>query len=195
MSGDPQPREPRADARRNRERLLSAAREVVAEQGAQASLRDVARRAGVGLGTLYRHFPNRDALLEALLGAGFDRLTARARVLLDAPDPGAALRAWLTELADGVALHRGLSASLVAVLADETSPLYASCSALREAGSALLTRAQAHNAARPDLDGTDLFTLIGALAWIADQPTPIATRRPHLTTLILDTLTPPTPTP
>ena len=68
----------RSDAKKNYEHLLAIARTVVTEQGSDASLRDVARRAGVGLGTLYRHFPTRDALLEALLRTGFDGLTARA---------------------------------------------------------------------------------------------------------------------
>ena len=71
----------RADARKNRDHLLEVARDVVNEQGAEASLRDIARRAGVGLGTLYRHFPRREALLEALLRTRFDALTTRAREL------------------------------------------------------------------------------------------------------------------
>ncbi|RXY10335.1 TetR family transcriptional regulator, partial [Klebsiella pneumoniae] len=77
----------RADARKNYDLLIEVARDVFVEQGAEASLRDIARRAGVGMGTLYRHFPNRDSLLEALLRSRFAALTARAESLLLAADP------------------------------------------------------------------------------------------------------------
>ena len=83
----------RADARKNYDLLIEVARDVFVEQGAEASLRDIARRAGVGMGTLYRHFPNRDSLLEALLRSRFAALTARAESLLLAADPAAALLA------------------------------------------------------------------------------------------------------
>src|ERR1700679_2434661 len=84
----------RADARKNYEHLLAVAREVVAEQGADASLRDIARKAEVGLGTLYRRFPTREALLETLLRETFDNLSARAKELMLAKDSGAALILW-----------------------------------------------------------------------------------------------------
>src|SRR5688572_25840113 len=82
------PPEPRADARRNRDLLLAEARKAFAEHGTDASLRDIARRAGVGIGTLYRHYPTRDALLEAVLRDGFDALRQAADELSTAPAPG-----------------------------------------------------------------------------------------------------------
>src|SRR3954452_2753784 len=85
----------RADARRNVERLLAVAKETFAERGADAPLEEIARRAGVGIGTLYRHFPTREALLEALLRDSFEPLRAEADRLLTSPSPGDALDAWL----------------------------------------------------------------------------------------------------
>jgi AcrR family transcriptional regulator len=87
----------RTDAKKNYDHLLEVARDVVAEQGAEASLRDVARKAGVGIGTLYRHFPTREALLEALLRKSFDRVTVRAGELETSGSADGALQSWLRE--------------------------------------------------------------------------------------------------
>lgn len=176
---------PRADAQRNYERLLVVAREVVEEQGTQASLRDVARRAGVGLGTLYRHFPTRDALLETLLRRGFERLTARAEALSADLPPQEALTAWLGDFVSGASAFRGLPASMLSTLTDKSSPLYASCRAMHEAGSRLLAEAQAGGHIRQDVDGTDLFALVNAVGWIAEQTEQLKGRRDHLLTLVL----------
>ncbi|MBW8484023.1 TetR/AcrR family transcriptional regulator [Actinomadura parmotrematis] len=179
-----EPRAPRADARRNRAILLDVAAEVVAEQGAQASLRDIARRAGVGMGTLYRHFATREELLGALLGARFDRLAARADALAAELPPLEALTAWLDEFTAGTTVYRGLAPSLMAS-ADGDSPLKASCDAFREAGGRLLARAQASGDIRPDVDGGDLFALAGGVATVVDQSPVLAARRERLIELIL----------
>ncbi|HUN32852.1 MAG TPA: TetR family transcriptional regulator [Trebonia sp.] len=160
----------RADARKNYEQLLVVARDVVTEQGADASLRDVARRAGVGLGTLYRHFPTREALLEALLRTNVDEATTRAGDLEMSSTPEDALISWLR---DSVAItheYRGVGVLLTAAIEDTESALHASCVALHDAGTRLLERAQAAGVARADIDGTDLFALVAALAWVYDQP-------------------------
>jgi len=182
------PRARRADAQRNRDRILEAARTVVDEQGTQASLRDVARRAGVGLGTLYRHFPTRDALLETLLGRGFDDLAARADGLAATGPPDEALRAWLRDFTLRATAHHGLSASLTEALNDESSPLHASCLAMRRAGARLLEDAQRAGHVRPDVDGLDLFSLAAAVSWVSGQSPATAARRDHLLTLVLDGL-------
>jgi AcrR family transcriptional regulator len=169
----------RADARKNYLHLLLVARDVVTEQGADASLRDVARRAGVGLGTLYRHFPTREALLEALLRASFDELTARANALEAASSADDALVSWLREAVAVTHNHRGVVASMMAAIADPNSALHASCVTMRAAGTQLLARAQAEGLARTDIDGVDLFALVGALAWLGDQPS-LAPRTNHL---------------
>ncbi|MCF2532041.1 TetR/AcrR family transcriptional regulator [Yinghuangia sp. KLBMP8922] len=176
----------RADALRNRDRILEVARAVIAEQGAQASLRDIARRAGVGMGTLYRHFPNREALLEALLRRRFDELAALAESLADDPRPAkTVLRTWLAEFGADAGTYRGLSTTLLATLDDPGSPLHASCQAMRTAGAGLLRRAQQAGDIRGDVDGTDLFALVSAVAWIADQSPALAYRRDHLFELVM----------
>lgn len=173
----------RADAQKNYEQLLAVARQVIADEGAEASLRDIARRAGVGLGTLYRHFPTREALLDALLRNGFDALAGRAAELEAREDRGAALVAWLREAVAMTHEYRGAIALMVAAIADEESALHGSCTELRAAGTRLLHRAQETGAARADMDGNDLFALISALAWLADQP-PLVPRADHLFDII-----------
>ncbi len=169
----------RADAKKNYDHLLAVARAVATEQGADASLRDVARKAGVGLGTLYRHFPTREALLEALLRASFDELTAKAGELETSSSPEDALVLWLRDVVAYAHNYRGVVASMMAAIADTKSALHASCVTMRAAGTRLLTRAQAEGMARTDIDGTDLFALAGALAWLSDQPS-LAPRADHL---------------
>jgi len=169
----------RADARKNYDHLLAVARDVVTEQGVDASLRDVARRAGVGLGTLYRHFPTREALLEALLRASFDTLTARATELETSGSSGEALVLWLRETVAVAHSHRGVITSMMAAIDDPNSALHASCVTMRAAGTRLLACAQAEGMARDDIDGADLFALVGALAWLGDQPSS-APRADHL---------------
>jgi AcrR family transcriptional regulator len=175
----------RADARKNYDQLLVAARVVVGEHGAEASLRDIARRAGVGLGTLYRHFPTREALLEALLRTRFDALAVRARELETSVSPREALHTWLRECVAGTVAVRGVTELMVAAIEDPDSALHASCVGMRAAGTALLVRAQDEGTARSDLDGTDLFALIGAIAWLSDQPA-LASRADHLFDVIAD---------
>ncbi|MFJ1757793.1 TetR/AcrR family transcriptional regulator [Kitasatospora sp. NPDC088134] len=188
MTVEPPARAPRADARRNRDRLLEAAAQVVAEQGAQASLRDVARRAEVGLGTLYRHFPNREALLEALLGRRFEQLAERAREFERQAEPEQALVDWLREFSAGAAAHQGLPETLMATLHDPASPLHASCTAMREAGAGLLAAAQRAGRIRPDVTGADLFALANAVGWMSGLAPALAERREHLFALVVDGL-------
>ncbi|KIF77403.1 TetR family transcriptional regulator [Streptomyces sp. 150FB] len=184
------PRGQRADAQRNYERVLAVARAVMDEEGTQASLRDIARRAGVGLGTLYRHFPTRDALLEALLRQGFDRLAEKARTLADERAADEAMAEWLRDFVANSNTYRGLPASMMATLADEDSSLHASCLAMREAAGGLLKRAQKSGDIRPDIDATDLFALVNAVGWIAEQAPSLAARRERLLALVMDGLAP-----
>jgi AcrR family transcriptional regulator len=160
----------RPDAKKNYDLLLGVARDVIAEQGAKASLRDVARKAGVGIGTLYRHFPTREALLESLLRESFDQVTRNAEQFESTRSSDDALVAWLREMVGLTHNHRGLIAAMTTALAEEDSALHASCVMLRGSGARLLARAQAEGKARPDIDGTDLLALVSALAWLNDQP-------------------------
>ena len=173
----------RADARKNYSHLLAVARDVITEHGADASLRDIARRADVGLGTMYRHFPTRGALLEALLRASLDELTEKASELETSNAPDGALVSWFREGVAFVHRYGGVVALMAAAIADPDSALHASCVTVRSAGARLLLRAQAEGSARADIDGADLFALIGALGWIGDQPS-FAPRADHLLDVI-----------
>lgn len=173
----------RADAQKNYDHVLAVARDVFTEQGAEASLRDVARKAEVGLGTLYRHFPTREALFEALLRKSFDALTVRAGEL-EAEEPADdSLVSWLGEIVSVARSLRGVIAAMVAAIEEPESALHASCVTMKASGARLLTRAQTAGLARNDMDGADLFALVGALTWINDQPS-LAPRADHLFTII-----------
>ncbi|AZP23500.1 TetR/AcrR family transcriptional regulator [Streptomyces aquilus] len=159
----------RADARRNYERLLTEARTAFAAHGAEASLEDVARRAGVGIGTLYRHFPNRNALLSAVFEDAVADLLARSRELLADPNPCTALVTWLREIVTHAGEYRGLARALMAVSHDDTSALARCNDPIREAGGALLARAQEAGAVRKDVAIADLLQLTHAIALAAEE--------------------------
>lgn len=159
----------RADARRNYERLLTEARTAFTEHGTDTSLEDIARRAGVGIGTLYRHFPNRTALMGAVFQGEVDALLAHARELADAPQPCAALVEWLRAIITHASTYRGLSRALMTASADDSSGM-ARCSVpMREAGDALLTRAQRAGAVRPDVSISDLMQLTNGISLAVEE--------------------------
>lgn len=158
----------RADARRNRERVLVAARALFAEHGAGASLDDVARRAGVGPGTLYRHFPNREALQEAVYRESIEDVCARGRELGSTLSPGAALDRWLELLVEHMASRRGLAEALVASAGKDSEVFVACHRALHDTGGELVERAQAAGAVRADLEHRDLLWLVHGVAQAAE---------------------------
>ncbi|MFB7355728.1 TetR/AcrR family transcriptional regulator [Streptomyces gardneri] len=162
------PRRPmRADARRNLERIVAAAGELIAEHGADASLEEVARRAGVGSATLHRHFPSRQALLEAVFKDRVEALCARAGDLLAEPDAGQALSTWLRAVGAHAVANRGLGTSL---MRDADPSLGETChDMITSAGDALLTRARAADAVRPEVTITRLLKLVGAIALATEQ--------------------------
>ncbi|MFF9195246.1 TetR/AcrR family transcriptional regulator [Streptomyces sp. NPDC014779] len=159
----------RADARRNHDRLLAEARAAFAAQGTDAALEDIARRAGVGIGTLYRHFPTREALLGAVVREGMDGLLDRAAELAGAPDPGAALVAWLRALITHAREYRGLSVALMSGAPGRSSTVAECGEPLRAAGAPLLDRARAAGAVRDGVTVGDLTTLAHAIALAAER--------------------------
>ncbi|GHF48909.1 TetR family transcriptional regulator [Streptomyces mashuensis] len=163
------PRPMRADARRNYERLLAEARTAFTEHGTDASLEDIARRAGVGIGTLYRHFPNRTALMSAVFQDEVDGLLARSRELLAAPEPCRALVAWLRAIVAHASTYRGLSRALMAAQSDEASAMARCSLPMREAGDTLLSRAKQAGAVREDVGIADLMQLTNAIALAVEQ--------------------------
>jgi AcrR family transcriptional regulator len=149
----------RADARRNHEKVLAAARAVFSEHGRDAQMDDVARRAGVGVGTVYRHFPTKEALLEALAREQFDILTGWAREAQDQPNPGAALEALLWRGAELQAKDRALMEAVAEFkpgVAQQSSELHACM-------ETLLTRAQATGHIRADATGEDIRLIMCGL--------------------------------
>ncbi|CAN7645583.1 helix-turn-helix domain containing protein [Rhizobium leguminosarum] len=173
----------RADAEKNRSQILTVARDVVTEHGTDASMRDIARRAGVGLATLLRHFPTREALFEALLCTNLDALTQKADELEASTSADEALLSWFRELVAFTQSYRGVVAMMAAARTNLDSALYASCAAVHAAGARLLLHAQGEGTARADMSGDDLFALITALGWAVDQPS-FAPRADHLVHLI-----------
>ncbi|WP_443061083.1 TetR/AcrR family transcriptional regulator [Streptomyces sp. NBC_00464] len=159
----------RADARRNYDRLLTEARHSFAEHGTDASLEDVARRAGVGIGTLYRHFPTRHALMSAVFQEAVAALIARSRELAGAEQPCTGLVEWLGALITHAGEYRGLAQALMSTCRDETSALSPCNVPLREAGSVLLARAQSSGAVRAEVSIDDLMQLTNAIALAAEQ--------------------------
>lgn len=164
------PRPKRADARRNYERLVAAAREAFTEEGAAASLEDISRRAGVGIGTLYRHFPSRRDLLQAVYIEEVEGL-CRSAADLAGLAPWEALSAWLHRFVGYVTTKQALAGELFS-LVDRDSDVFRSCrQAFQAAGGPLLTRAQQAGVARGDTDIGDVIQLVAGIAMIpsADQ--------------------------
>lgn len=173
----------RADARKNYSHILIVARDVLTEHGADASMREIARRADVGLATLLRHFPTREALVEALLCTNLDALTQTADELERSHSPDEALVSWFREWLAFAQSYRGVVALMAAAHTNPDSALYTSCAAVHSASARLLVRAQANGTARTDMNGDDVFALMTALGWAVDQPS-FAPRANHLLQVI-----------
>jgi AcrR family transcriptional regulator len=165
-AGAPAVRKLRADAERNRQLLLDAAKASFAKSGAATSLEEVARTAGVGIGTLYRHFPTRDALVEAVYRDALDRLSSDAeRLTRDAP-PIEALRQWLLLFIDYISTKK-LMMDLLATLGGDAAALKASTKSRLEAAIVgLVDRAKASGDIQPDVVPIDLLFAIGGLAYV-----------------------------
>jgi AcrR family transcriptional regulator len=160
----------RSHARRNRERIIGAARDALTGTGCDTSLNEIARSAGVGIGTLFRHFPSRDALLEALTYDRTIALCTEAKRLQDTEEPAGALAIWLRDLIRHIATYRGLSASLLlAGSRGSDSDLRNSYQAIDAAVTALLQRAQSSGDVRHDLDTAALISMVGAISWLLEQ--------------------------
>ena len=163
-------RKPRADAARNRERVLEAAKAVFSAGGADASLEAVARGAGVGIGTLYRHFPTREALYEAVYRREVEQLGDLAEQLKNEAKPVDALRRWLRSNVEFVATKKGMSAAL-ALAAHGSAELHSyTFDRLTGAVGALLDRAVAAGEIRSDVSPEDLLRALVGMCYMHDQP-------------------------
>lgn len=169
----------RADAERNRSRILEIAQEVFAAEGLSVRVEEIARRAGVGVGTIYRHFPTKDALLTAIVVDRLDWLAEHAEELAAAEDPGAALFALVRRVVDEGAAKKDLVEGLGGgeFAATVTGEAAATKRRFRKALAALLTRAQAAGAVRQDIDASDVLALVRGVLFDADATARARARR------------------
>jgi AcrR family transcriptional regulator len=155
----------RADARRNHDRLLVAAAEAFTQHGTAASLEEIARRAGVGIGTLYRHFPTRQALLEAVYIDEVEEMSRAAEGLVDL-EPWDALRTWLHQFVRYAATKRALADEMLATM-DKDDAVFVACrAAITSAGDMLLGRAQKAGVVRSDTNFTEVGRMVAGIAAI-----------------------------
>ena len=174
----------RADARRNYDKVIAAARDAFTESGAETSLEEIARRAGVGIGTLYRNFPNRQALLEAVYVGEVEGICASAAEMGEM-EPWDALSAWLRRFVGYMATKQALATELLDYT-DFKAPLFQDCrAALYGAGGPLLQRAQAAGVVRTDTELSEVIQLVGGVAKIpGTDPGQVE----HLLQIVLDGL-------
>ena len=160
----------RADARRNYDRIVEVAREVFREQGYDASLDEVAKRAGVGPGTLYRHFPKRENLLDAIMQSWVDRVnqTTDEALAFEGSDRDLLLN-WLCDYVALISVHRGGPAKITSAMGDPDSPILSKCQVLRSANDRVIDRLRADGALRDGVDTLQLCRLVGGVATVADQ--------------------------
>ena len=160
----------RADALRNRERLVEVAQSAFANNGIETSLEEIARQAGVGIGTLYRRFPRREDLIAAVLAERYLKLAECALVLAEQrEDPDAALAEWLTLLIEHMAIYRGLSLAVKEAMHDQSTALGRTCKEMMDAGTGLLESGQRTGAFRPDVTFYDVMALCSSIVTAAER--------------------------
>ena len=163
-------RKPRADAQRNRERILEVAKRAFTRSGADTSLDDIAKQAGVGPGTLYRHFPTREELLKAVYRNELEQLAAAEQKLAETMPPVEALRAWLLLFVDAVAAKQIIAPVLNTLVGDHKKVFEASYAQIHEALRRLVKRAVESGDIRKDLDPIDLLRALVGVANVASSP-------------------------
>jgi AcrR family transcriptional regulator len=166
----PAPRKPRADAQRNRERILEVAKQAFARSGADTSLDDIAKQADVGPGTLYRHFPTRDVLLAAVYRSEVEKLAAAERKFAAAMPPVEALRAWMLLFIDYIAAKKIIAPALNTLVGGHAKVIEASYAQIQGAIRALVKRGIQSGEIRKDLDGIDLLKALIGVAYVPSSP-------------------------
>jgi AcrR family transcriptional regulator len=159
----------RADARRNYDKILATARIVFTERGTDCSLDEIAKRAGVGPGTLYRHFPNREALVDALMKDWTDRVAADADAAIATGLPAREmLFGWFEHFVDHITLHRGAASKICAAMDDPASPMYRKCRVMGEANRRVIEHLDRRGELRPGVDPANVMRLVSGVASVAD---------------------------
>ena len=174
----------RADAVRNRDKIVEAARVAFRTRGYDAPLDDIAKAAGVGPGTLYRHFPTRDALIDAVMQAWVDRVNdAVGKVLAEGGTPRELLLRWFENYVDLISLHKGGPARITMAMEDDTSPMRTKCQTLRAANAQIIEELGA--GLRPGVDSLQFARLVGGIASVVDQGNlPAASVQPMLEVVV-----------
>jgi AcrR family transcriptional regulator len=166
----PSSRKPRADAQRNRERILEVAKQAFTKSGASASLDDIAKQSGVGAGTLYRHFPTRDSLLEAVYRTEVEKLAAAEKKFAETMPPLEALRAWMLLFIDYIATKKIIAPALNALVGGPSKVIEASYAQTHEAIRSLVKRAIKTGEIRKDLDPVDLLKALVGVSYMSANP-------------------------
>jgi AcrR family transcriptional regulator len=188
MERSPGGRARRVDAQANRDRILDVAEEVFGAGGETASTEEVARRAGVGIATVFRHFPTKAALLQAVLVGRFERLRAQAEARLDAPDPGVAFFDFFRQLVADAATKIAIGDALLDAGGDRDGEATQASTGLRRAVGELLQRAQQAGAVRDDVELPEVYALLVATSRAAAHPSLDAEVRDRALAIVFDGL-------
>jgi AcrR family transcriptional regulator len=174
----------RADAARNRDKIIEAARAAFRERGFDAPLDDIAKSAGVGPGTLYRHFPTRESLVDAVMQAWVDRVNdAVGKVLAEGGTSRELLLRWFETYVELISLHKGGPAKITRAMEDDGSPIRTKCDTLRAANKQIIE--QLGDDLRPGVDSLQFARLVGGIATVVDQGNlPAASVRPMLEVVV-----------
>jgi AcrR family transcriptional regulator len=160
----------RADAQRNYDKIVEAARAAFRERGADASLDDIAKKAGVGPGTLYRHFPTRDALVDAVMKDWTDRVNDDSdAIVASSLDTRAALAAWFSKFVENVGIYHGAAAKVMSAMDDPKSPIFRKCQVLVAANDKVLQRARDAGDLREGVDSREVMRIVSGIATVVDQ--------------------------
>ena len=174
----------RADAARNRDKIIEAARDAFRSRGYDAPLDDIAKAAGVGPGTLYRHFPTRESLVDAVMQAWVDRVNdAVGKVIAEGGTSRELLLRWFAEYVQLISMHKGGPAKITRAMEDDASPMRTKCHTLRDANAQVIE--QLGDDLRPGVDSLQFARLVGGIATVVDQGNlPAASVAPMLEVLV-----------
>jgi AcrR family transcriptional regulator len=160
----------RADAQRNYDKIVETARAMFRERGADASLDEIAKRAGVGPGTLYRHFPTREALIDAVMRDWADRINADSdEAAASELPPREALSGWFSKFVENVGIYHGAAAKVMAAMDDPASPIYRKCQVLVGANQKVLDSVRDKGALRDGVDAREVMRIVSGIATVVDQ--------------------------
>jgi len=170
-AAEEQPTRPlRADARRNYDKIIETARQLFHERGSACTLDEIAKRAGVGPGTLYRHFPTRDDLIDAVMREWAERVQCDAQAVIDAGLPAReTLTGWFSRFLDNVGIYQGAAAKVMAAMDDPASPIYRKCRILAEANQRVLESDTVRPVLRDDVDPEQVMRLVSGISIAIDQ--------------------------